>query len=429
MSKLDTRWLNLDSQSLQNLGGNLAVLPDPAGAIERTATGINVKAASVVESMLAAAVVAAFAKLADNETVGGQWDFTQIPSTSVAPSSGNHLVNKAYADSLASGLDVKASVRAATVSNITLSGEFTHDGVVLLAGDRVLVKAQTTASQNGIYTVAVGAWSRSADADTNAEVTSGMFTFVEEGTTNAGTGWVLTTQGAIVLGTTNLTFTQFSGAAGLTAGAGLLATGSTWDIVAADDSIIVNADSIQVRVDGATIEVAGGSVGLRVKAGGIGVSHISAAIAGNGLTGGAGSALSVVASTLIKGGVCEINGDQLDIDYSPTNYTPSAGGVSSDAEHLSAHLAGIDNALAAIPQPRTQLFTLAGGDITAKYITLTAAPLTANRVRLTVRGGPGQFYGQDFAMDGTNTDRLTWNGYNLDGQLIAGDQLTVEYEL
>jgi hypothetical protein len=115
------------------------------------------------------------------------------------------------------GLDVKQSVRAATTANGTLASAFangqTIDGVALVTGDRILLKNQTTGAENGIYTVnASGAPTRATDADANAEVTSGMFLFVEEGTSNADTGWVLTTNGAIVVGTTALTFAKFSAA-------------------------------------------------------------------------------------------------------------------------------------------------------------------------------------------------------------------------
>jgi phage-related tail fiber protein len=94
--------------------------------------------------------------------------------------------------------------------------------------------------------VATGAWTRAGDADTSAEVSSGMFTFVSEGTTNADSGWVLATNDPITLGTTGLSFTQFSGAGTVVAGAGLTKTGSTLDVVAADGSLTVNADSITV---------------------------------------------------------------------------------------------------------------------------------------------------------------------------------------
>jgi len=163
------------------------------------------------------------------------------------PTNDQDAATKAYVDAARSGLDVKQSVRAATTANITLSGTQTIDGVSLIAGDRVLVKDQTTATQNGIYVVAAGSWSRSTDADSSAEVTAGMFTFVAEGTTNADSGWVLTTNDTITLGSTNLSFAQFSGAGQITAGSGLTKSGNTLDIGTASSSrIVVNADNIDL---------------------------------------------------------------------------------------------------------------------------------------------------------------------------------------
>jgi hypothetical protein len=162
------------------------------------------------------------------------------------PTADTDAATKAYVDASRSGLDVKASVRAATTANITLSGPQTIDGVAVIAGDRVLVKDQSTASANGIYVVAASTWSRSTDADTDAEVHAGMFTFVEEGTVNADSGWVLSTNNPIVVGSTSLTFAQFSGAGQITAGAGLTKTGNTIDAVGTSNRITVNADSIDI---------------------------------------------------------------------------------------------------------------------------------------------------------------------------------------
>lgn len=170
------------------------------------------------------------------------------------PTADSDAATKAYVDATKQGLDVKDSVHAATTANITLSGLQTVDGVVLVAGDRVLVKNQNTASENGIYIAASGSWTRASDFDTSAKVTAGAFTFVEEGTTQGDSGWVLTTDNPITLGTTGLSFTQFSGAGQVIAGAGLTKTGNTVDIGTASASrIVVNADSIDL----ATIGTAG----------------------------------------------------------------------------------------------------------------------------------------------------------------------------
>lgn len=162
------------------------------------------------------------------------------------PTSPQDAATKAYVDATATGLDVKNSVRAATTANVALSGTQTVDGVALVAGNRVLVKAQTDGTQNGIYVVAAGAWTRAADADSNAEVTPGLYTFVEEGGTNADSGWLLTNDGTITLGTTSLTFAQFTGAGQITAGQGLTKTGNVLDVGGTTNRITVTADNVDI---------------------------------------------------------------------------------------------------------------------------------------------------------------------------------------
>lgn len=144
----------------------------------------------------------------------GTVDFSGKRGTSVAdPTGATDIANKQYVDSVAVGIrDFKDSVRAATTADITLSGTQTIDGVACIAGDRVLVKNQSSGANNGIYVVAAGSWSRSTDADSSAEVTSGMYVMVEEGSTYAGSAFVLSTANPITLGVTVLTFSQFSGA-------------------------------------------------------------------------------------------------------------------------------------------------------------------------------------------------------------------------
>jgi len=145
-------------------------------------------------------------------------------------------------------LSVKDAVRAATTaSNITLSGLQTIDSVSLVANDRVLVKNQSIQSENGIYVVASGSWARATDADAgSSEITGGTFLFVQEGTLNADTGWVCTNDGVVLVGTTALTFTQFSGAGQVIAGTGLTKTGNSIDVIGTANRITVNADSIDI---------------------------------------------------------------------------------------------------------------------------------------------------------------------------------------
>ncbi len=170
------------------------------------------------------------------------------------PTDAAHIATKGYVDAARQGLDVKDSVRVASVAPVAIASALEAgdviDGVTLVAGDRVLLKDQSTASENGIYVaVASGAASRATDADTSAKVTTGMFTFVAEGTVNGDNGFVLTTNDTITLGTTGLTFVQFSGAGQVIAGDGLTKSGNTLDVVGTTDRITVNADSVDISAN------------------------------------------------------------------------------------------------------------------------------------------------------------------------------------
>jgi len=162
------------------------------------------------------------------------------------------LVSKEYVDAVKQSLDIKDSVRVASTANIDIANDLengdTLDGVTLATGDRVLLKNQSTASENGIYVVvASGAASRSEDANASADVTSGMFVWVEEGTANADQGYVLTTNDTINLNTTSLTFTQFSGAGQITAGIGMTKSGNTLNVALDDITIEDNSDSLRIK--------------------------------------------------------------------------------------------------------------------------------------------------------------------------------------
>jgi len=149
--------------------------------------------------------------------------------------------------SAAAGIDSKPSVRVASTANLTLSGTQTIDGVAVIAGDRVLAKNQTTASQNGVYVVAAGAWTRAADADGAGEITPGAFWYVEEGTTNSTSQWRVSNTGTITIGSTSITITQWGSGNTYTNGNGLALAGNVFSVqVVASGGILVGGSGIQV---------------------------------------------------------------------------------------------------------------------------------------------------------------------------------------
>ena len=164
------------------------------------------------------------------------------------PIGSQDAATKSYADALISTGTNKGAVRAASTINLSLTTPGASiDGVTLVLNDLILLKDQTTGSQNGIYlwTSATAALTRATNADISAEVRAGLFVFVSEGTVNGNNGYTLTTDDPIVLGTTSLVFTQFSGAGQITAGGGLTKNGNQLDI-GSGAGITVNPDDIQI---------------------------------------------------------------------------------------------------------------------------------------------------------------------------------------
>lgn len=209
-------------------------------------------------------------------------------------------VNKRYVDAVAQGLQPKKSVRVGTTTNITLSGLQAIDGVTVVANDRVLVKNQATASQNGVWLANAAAWTRSTDYALGISAKS-TFMFIEEGVTQSDSGWTcINDNGSDIVGTANLAYTQTTGAGQIIAGTGMTKTGNQLDINAGDASIVMSADSFRVGVDNLTLEVITG-VGVRVKANSINAAHIQTAALGAGLGGGNGTPIFVQGHTFVVG--------------------------------------------------------------------------------------------------------------------------------
>ncbi|WP_155300722.1 hypothetical protein [Deinococcus kurensis] len=291
------------------------------------------------------------------------------------PSAATDAATKGYVDSAVQGLEVKQSARVASTANVSIPSPGTSlDGITLTAGDRVLLLAQTTGADNGLYTFngSAAPMTRTPDADTAAKLLS-AFVFVEQGT-NADNGFVCTTDN-ITLGTTSLNFTQFSGAGQITAGTGMAKTGNTLN-VGAGAGIQVNADDVQVKLNGTTLTADGS--GLKITDLG----------AGKILVGNAGGAATSVAlsgdGTLSSAGALTIN--------------TGAGGFVKAANYVARETPGglVNDSntafvLAATPLAGSEQVFLngvllepgAGNDytLTGNTVAMNFAPLTGDRVR------------------------------------------------
>ena len=262
--------------------------------------------------------------LFDSYTMSGSStiDMNSNKITSLAnPTSAQDAATKAYVDGVSQGLDVKESVRAASTGNLTLSGAQMIDGVSV-ADDRVLVKDQSSASENGIYVAAAGAWSRAADFDgsasggADAEDVKGAFFFVEEGAINADNGFVCTNDGAITFGATSISFVQFSGAGSVIAGDGLSKSGNT----------------LAVNVDDSTIEIASDT--LRVKDSGITNAKL------------ANSSVTITAGDGLKTGGSVSLGATVQLDIEPADFA-GAGLEDDGSDNLRIKALGVTNAMLA----------------------------------------------------------------------------------
>ena len=387
-----------------------------SGGLEND-SGIKISALGVSSAMLAGSI--AFTKLADaaniarldqNETVAGSYTFNAIPSCSVTPSSNNHLCNKSYVDSVAQGLHPKESVKVATTGNITLSGTQTIDGVAISAGQRVLVRAQTDQTTNGVYTCAAGAWSRSADMDAGSEYPGASF-FVREGSTYQTTGWVCSNP-TVSLGSTNISFVQYTGAGQLGAGSGIAITGNSIAVdlattsgmefaggklqldIAASKAIKLTGNELDFAIQGSTLSQ--DANGLKIATGGITNNEIngSAAIADSKLATIATANKVSGAAVQLKtnGGLADSTGLQVQTDG--VNVRLSGGGA------VEIVPASITNALihASAAIADSKLATIA-----------TANKVSGAAVQLKSNGGLADDTGLKVNVDGVNV-RLSGGG-------------------
>lgn len=438
------------------------------------------------------------------------YDFSSGSVTVATPTADGEAANKGYVDGLVNGLDWKGSARLATDANsnwtssatitfsdptLTISGLTAGtsrgliDGVEPVDGDRILIKDAAAASggaaaddqYNGLWEVTGGTTTtltltRTTDADTDAEVTSGLAAFIEEGTNNADNGYVLTTNDPITVNTTDLTFTQFTGAGQITAGVGLTKTGNTIDLdldtltsavvdVSADEIAIVDATDGSTKKEAiADVVTAIAGDGLSATSGVLAldineltavavdvsadlvaiedatdsstkkesIADIMTAVAGDGL-----SATSGVLAVNVDDSTIEISTDTLQVkDLGITNgkiandtiqeAKLNATNAPSDGQLLSYNSAGTNftwvdpaGAAGAVEEADIQVEEFAGDDSTTAFV-LSNTPLTNSMVVFINSAYGRRGAGKDYTLSGSTVTVL--------GDVLAtGETLTVHY--
>ena len=353
-SSLSNSTITLGSSTL-TLGATTTTI---AGVTELTVDNLNVNANTISSTDSNGNIIL-------DPNGSGTVDVNSSRITSVTdPTSDQDAATKAYVDSVANGLDVKESCSVATTAALAActynnsagtltadaNGALSVDGVSPSVGDRILVKDQASAVQNGIYKVtATGGASaafvltRSPDADTASELTGGTFFFVEAGTANADNGYVATHNGTPTFGSTNITFAQFSGAGQISAGDALTKTGNQIDVAVDDSSIEVSSDALRVKASGITNDMLAGSIATAKLAGSItnaklsnstitfsdDASTISNIDLGGTLkiTGGEGMDATISGTTLTIAGELATTSNKGVASFSSDNFTVSSGAV------------------------------------------------------------------------------------------------------
>lgn len=391
-------------------------------------------------------------------------EFASVPQATADASAGNDLVRYSQITGLLDGLKPKQAVRAATTVAGTLATSFENldviDGVTLATGDRILIKDQAAPAENGIYIVqASGAPVRASDYNAVSEI-PGSYTVAQEGTDNAGVLFV-TTSSPAVLDTDPIAFVARA-VQSYTGGDMISLTGSAFAVDLASDAGLESsnpgnaAGQLRAKLDGSTL--ARSASGLKVSDAGITATQIAASVAGSGLAGGAGSALSVN----VDDSTIEINTDALRVKDAGITLAKMAlnsvdenkivsttinsagalnGGsgtkllVRTDASTVkingSNNLEGLKG--------REQKITLNGTDITNQFVDLAFAAFGVdaanNSIQVAVVGGPIQEKAVDYTVSLTGgsggVTRISFAGDLATGgaaELISGDKLVINFE-
>ena len=382
-----------------------------------------------------------------SEGTAGRLDINGVVLEGVAtPVAGTDAANKSYVDGVAQGLDVKESVKAISETNLsvtasgsgpgktltaTANGVLTLDGVTTwtdidndgavndpypTAGtkaSRVLIAGQTAADDNGIYAVkekgdgsTAFILERAIDADTNAEVTAGMFTFVTEGTSNADTGWVLTSDDPVTIDVSDQTFAQFSGGGAFSGGDGINISGTVIEVdLSAASGLEFSSGQLQVDLEAA----GAGTGGLELNGNEIRVN------VGTGLELLAGGVTVDLEAPGAGAGGLEFNGNEIRVDVG-TGLELAAGGVTVDLEAAGAGTGGLEF-------NGNEIRVDAGDGIVLDSDGVNVDLLTNGGLQLSASDGTGQL-SVDLEAAGAGTGGLELNGNEIRVDAGPGIELT-----
>lgn len=278
------------------LGSNLFTLTAGTGFTSATYNGSAAVTFALANTGVTAATYGSSSSV-PVFAVNAQGQITTVTNTTIdavtlttgtittAPTNANDITNKAYVDSVAQGLNAKAACLYGTTANITLSGLGTQAGgdwaSSLTAGDRILVKSQSSSQFNGIYLANASTWTRASDMDTWAEVPS-SFVFIQDGSTLSDTGWVTTANAGGTIDVTPMPWVQFSGAGTYTAGTGLTLTGTAFSIT--DTTVTANSYGSASQVATFTVNAQGQLTAAANSTISIAASQINTTIPNSGLT-------------------------------------------------------------------------------------------------------------------------------------------------